>query len=175
MGGSVSDSTLAPGQAETFCGGGFAPNAIVKISVDAHVVGSATADSSGSFCTTLRITSPGSHVIRAKGTGNDPGETQIDSASVVVSRAFGPGGGTGNGNGGTGNGNGTGTGANGGDGANGTTGANGSTGGTGTGTGPGGLPFTGAEVGAMLGGAVLLLGAGAGIRLVARRRRSSAA
>ena len=67
--GTVSDSTLAPGQAETFCGGGFAPNAIVRIFVDAHVVGSAPADGSGSFCTTLRITSPGSHVIMAKGTG----------------------------------------------------------------------------------------------------------
>jgi hypothetical protein len=140
--GTLSNSIVLPGQAVLFCGSGFAPNSTVVITVSGRFYRSVTANSSGSVCSTVRVTSAGQHTLRARGL-TSTGQVRVVSAMLLV-RA-------------------------------GAVSGSGNEANASSGSGSDNLPFTGAEVGVMVAGATVLVGAGVGFRVAGRRRRTTAA
>jgi hypothetical protein len=84
----TSTSDASPGEVITVSGDGFAPGAGITITFESApvTIGNAQADSSGRFTAQVRIpddAEPGTHTIRATGTGADGG-TRTITAQVTV-------------------------------------------------------------------------------------------
>lgn len=81
--GTLSNSVVTPGQAATFCGGGYAPGSTVVVTVDGAFYRSVTANGSGSFCASVRMSSAGTHTLRARGVTSS-GQVRTVSAMLIV-------------------------------------------------------------------------------------------
>lgn len=75
--GSVSASVVGPGGAVTFCGPGFRPGTPVAISVDGSGLRSVSSDSSGRFCTGVRLYSVGRHVLQGRGAAQTVAQSSL--------------------------------------------------------------------------------------------------
>lgn len=93
-GGTVSDSSVAPGGSVQFCGQGFQGGTDITVTVDGDQVTTTTADDDGSFCVKVTLPSAaGSYVVMGSGLGAN-GEVRTVSSTVQV-LAAGANGGTG--------------------------------------------------------------------------------
>ncbi len=157
--GTVSDTTVAAGEAVSFGGSGFASAATIDLAVNGASAGSVTASASGAFNADVEVTDCGVNTLSATGEGA-AGERRVVTSSVTVACED-------DGSGGTGGDTDTDDGAgSGGDGD--------SDGGSATGTGGGSLPFTGsAAVLTSLVAGLVLLAVGALLVAGGRRRRLS--
>ena len=88
---SVSNQSPAAGSSLTFCGQGFVPGETVKITLDNGIAyPSVTADTSGSFCTTIVLgatLTAGTHTLTA--TGATSGRTSSSTIQVLGESASG--------------------------------------------------------------------------------------
>ena len=87
----LSRSVVAAGESVGVAGDGFAPGAEVKVSAAGKTLGSASANSAGSFATDVVIpasVAPGTHDVTASGAAAGGG-TQVLSASLTVTGAAG--------------------------------------------------------------------------------------
>ncbi|MDP3713065.1 MAG: hypothetical protein Q8R60_11355 [Mycobacteriales bacterium] len=81
--GELSSAEVADGQAVTFSGGGFAPGALLRMSVDGVQTGTTTADSEGGFSVDVPLTGVGERVLAASGLETS-GRVRVVSATVTV-------------------------------------------------------------------------------------------
>ncbi len=153
---------------------GFLPGSTVQIFLAGQLAATVTVPASGSFTVTVAVTDPhisinggpliavpyGANSVTATGTAASGQPGSVSGTVTIPSPA------TNTGTGGT-------TGAAGSSGAAGTSGRPGTSGTASTTASTGGLAFTGAQIGMMVGGGLILLVAGTGLVLATRQRRSS--
>lgn len=84
--GVVDNDVVRPGQAVHLRGGGFAPGALVRLSVDGAQTGTTTADAGGAVLARFVIPEPGDRVIAASGVESD-GQVRVVSVPVLVVRS----------------------------------------------------------------------------------------
>lgn len=81
--GELSSAEVVDGQSVTFSGGGFAPGALLRLSVDGVQTGTTTADSEGGFRVDVPLTGLGERVLAASGLETS-GRVRVVSATVSV-------------------------------------------------------------------------------------------
>ena len=82
----ATDTTVVAGESTTICGEDWQPGSTVTITFRGEVLGTASVDGAGEFCTTVTLpegTPPGDYVLGISGFGPD-GEPQTVSLRVVV-------------------------------------------------------------------------------------------
>jgi hypothetical protein len=81
--GSASPTEVVDGGEVDFSGSGYAPGALLRLSIDGVDAGTTTADQRGAFSTVLRPAGLGEHVLAASGL-EAGGRVRVVSATVVV-------------------------------------------------------------------------------------------
>lgn len=81
--GLVSPEQVVAGGSVTFSGAGFAPGALLRLSVDGADLRTLTADSTGAFTTQVVLTGLGEHVLAASGLESG-GRVRVVSATAQV-------------------------------------------------------------------------------------------
>jgi LPXTG-motif cell wall-anchored protein len=80
--GTVSSATVTAGGSVNFCGGGFAADSSISITVNDAAAGSDTASSTGTFCHQVTIQGTGTFVLSARGV-NPEGGVNVVTATVL--------------------------------------------------------------------------------------------
>lgn len=81
--GDLSTDEVVEGQSVRFSGDGFAPGALLRLSVDGVQTGTTTADSEGGFSVDVPLTGVGERVLAASGLETS-GRVRVVSATVTV-------------------------------------------------------------------------------------------